>query len=258
MLWTLVQSGLQYIMEIKDELKKVGLTGQEIVIYLYLLQQGSSSPPQISKGTGILRPNTYATIRELEERGLVEHQEKGKRLLYTARDPSAILANLEARRDAISRILPDLRLLYKATKNKPTVKFYYGLEEMKHIFSSIDGAKEILFVISSDKMFKTYPAFFERFRRSITSQQIFVRDILTQRSSIAVATKTKEIMRGYYDFRLFPKRYEDLPTTIRVWNDNVAFVILDEPELGVVVTSKALGATFKVMFETMWETGEKL
>src|SRR3989338_3938274 len=242
MLWTLVQSGLQYIMEIKDELKKVGLTGQEIVIYLYLLQQGSSSPPQISKGTGILRPNTYGTIRDLEGKGLVEHQEKGKRFLYIARDPSAILANLEARRDAISRLLPDLRLLYKATKNKPTVKFYYGLEEMKHIFNSIDGAKEILFVISSDKMFEAYPTFFERFRRSITSQQIFVRDILTQRSSVTIARKTKEVMKGYYDFRLFPKRYEDMPTTIRIWNDNVAFVILDEPELGVVVTSKALGA----------------
>ncbi|OGZ44830.1 MAG: hypothetical protein A3J54_00645 [Candidatus Ryanbacteria bacterium RIFCSPHIGHO2_02_FULL_45_13b] len=244
-------------MEIKDELKNVGLTGQEIAVYLYLLEQGVSSPPQIAKGTGILRPNTYGTIRELQERGFIEHQQKGKRLLYVARDPSVILLNLEMRRDAISRILPDLRSLYKATKNKPAIKFYYGLDEIKNIFDSIDGAKEILFIISSDKMFETYPAFFERFRRSIVSQQVFVRDILTQRSSITIARKTKEVMKGYYDFRLFPKRYEDLPTTIRIWNDNVAFVILDEPELGVVVTSKALGATFRVMFETMWEAGEK-
>src|SRR3989344_573125 len=244
-------------MEIKDELKKVGLTGQEIAVYLYLLEQGVSSPPQIAKGTGILRPNTYGTIRELEKKGLIEHQEKGKRLLYIARYPLAILQNLEARRDAISRILPDLRSLFKATKNKPTVRFYYGLEEMKNIFDRIDGAKELLFIISSDKMFEAYPTFFERFRRSITSHQIFVRDILRQRSSVTIARKTKEVMKGYYDFRLFPKRYEDMPTTIRIWNDNVAFVILDEPELGVVLTSKALGATFQVMFETMWEAGEK-
>ncbi|TSC79264.1 MAG: transcriptional regulator TrmB [Parcubacteria group bacterium Gr01-1014_29] len=245
-------------MEIKDELKKVGLTGQEIAVYLYLLEQGVSSPPQIAKGTGILRPNTYGTIRDLEDKGLVEHQEKGRRLLYMARDPSAILANLETRRDVISRILPDLRSLYKATKNKPTIRFYYGLEEIKSIFGRIEGAKDLLFVISTDKLFEAYPTFFERFRRSIVSQQIFVRDVLTQRSSVTVARKTKEVMKGYYDFRLFPKKYEDLPTTIRMWNDNVAFVILDDPELGIVITSKALGATFRVMFEAMWEAGEKV
>lgn len=245
-------------MDLHYELKKAGLTGQEITVYLYLLEQGTSSPPQIAKGTGILRPNTYGTIRELEDKGLVEHQQKGKRLLYVARDPSAILLNLEAQRDAISRILPDLRALFKATKNKPTVRFYYGLEEIKSIFSSVEGAGELLFIISSDKMFEAYPTFFGRFRNLLAKQQVFVRDIITQRSSITVARKTKEVMKGYYDFRLFPKKYEDAPTTIRIWNNNVAFVILDEPELGTVITSKALSATLRVIFDTMWEAGEKL
>ena len=127
---------------------------------------------------------------------------------------------------------------------------------MKHIFDRIDDAKELLFIISSDKMFEAYPAFFERFRKRVVGQGVFVRDILTQRSSITVAKKTKEVMREYYDFRLFPKKYEDMPTTIRIWGDNVAFVIFDEPPLGVVVTSKALGTTFRVIFETMWEKAE--
>lgn len=44
-------------MDFSEELKKLGLSKPEIAIYLYLLEQGLSSPPEIIRGTKILRAN---------------------------------------------------------------------------------------------------------------------------------------------------------------------------------------------------------
>ena len=241
---------------LNKELKKAGLTKPEISIYLYLLENGLSSPPQISKGSKILRANTYNVLSSLKAKGLIDNQLKGKRHIYFAKDPSSIILSLEEKKNAINKVLPDLRALFKAEKNKPVIKFYYGIEQIKQIFEQIDNADEILFVLPTNKIFEAYPGFFKQFRKKLVEKQIFVRDIVTQKSGVSIARNTKKIMKGYYEFRLFAQKYEDMPTSIRIWNDNIALVTFDEPIMGTVITSKSLAKTFNVMFETMWAAGD--
>jgi len=126
---------------------------------------------------------------------------------------------------------------------------------VKEVFSRIDGAKELLYVVSTNELFEEYPDFFKKFRKQVASKGIMVRDILTQEAGVSVSKKTKEVMKGYYDFRLFEQKYEDLPTTIRIWGDNIALVTFEDSAFCTLVTNKSLAKTFKVMFETMWESG---
>ena len=85
-------------MELQTQLKKAGLTESEISIYLYLLQQGQSTPPQISIGTGIARTNCYHVLRSLKEQGLIKEEETKKRKAYLATDPQALLLNIEKKK----------------------------------------------------------------------------------------------------------------------------------------------------------------
>lgn len=243
-------------MELEKQLKKSGLSKPEIGVYLYLLEQGISSPPQIARGTRMKRANVYNVVQSLKEKGLVEKQPKGKRYLFGAKDPSSIVRVLEEKKEAITAILPDLRALYKADKNKPTIRFYHGMEQVRDLFGQIEGAQEIFFILSTNVLFETYPTFFKKFRTQAAKQGVFLKDILTKESGITISQKTREAMRGYYDFRLFPQNPEDMPTSIRIWNDHVALVTFDEPVFGTVLTSKSLAKTFRVMFETMWNAGK--
>ncbi len=245
-------------MDIKKELKNAGLSGSEVMIYLYLLENGVSTPSQIAKGTGIIRANTYSTMSGLEDKNLITKQTKGKRFVYFANDPIFVVDELEKRRKAVEGILPDLRALYKKEKNKPTVKFYYGMEQAKKVFSTTDGAEEVLFVLATDKLFEAYPDFFKKLRTEFVRKDIFVRDILTQEASVSVSQKTKEVMGAHYDFRVFAKKYEDMPTSIRIHNNTVALVTFDDDILCTVMENKALAQTFRVMFETMWKAGESI
>ena len=109
-------------MNLTKELKKAGLSNTEILIYLYLLENGVSTPPQISKGVNMLRTNTYSVLLSLQEKNLVSKQPKGKRSVYFANDPSAVVAEFEKRKKVVESILPDLRALYKKEKNESLIE----------------------------------------------------------------------------------------------------------------------------------------
>jgi len=184
---------------------------------------------------------------------LIDTRKKGKRNLFVARDPKAIVSTLQTKKEAVENILPDLRDLFKKEKNKPSTKYYYGLDEIKNIFEEYSGAEELLFIVASDKVFTTYPAFFEKFRKKMVKEGIFIRDILTHSADESIAKKTKETMKGFYDYKFLSRDQDALPTSIRIWCNHVALITLDEPALGMVITNESMAATFKIMFNTMWK-----
>lgn len=245
-------------MDIQEQLRSSGLHKQETEVYLYLLAQDQAAPPQIAAGTKILRANTYNVLRSLQDKGLIERHKSGKRFVYTAKDPTAILRRVDEQREALSTALPDLRALYKSQKNKPSVRFYYGMDEIKEMFGRTEDAEEILYIATSDTLFEKYPTFFKQYRESLVQEQVMIRDILTQQSGIEIARKTKSVMRGYYDARFLPRTHADIPSSIRIWNDNVGLVTFEEPATGTVMTNPALAKTFKTMFEVMWSASDQL
>ncbi len=241
-------------MNLTEELAKFGLSKPEIRIYLYLLEQGLSTPPKIISGTKILRANAYLILKSLEEKGLIDTQPKGRRKLYFAKDPETLMLNLEKRKSSLSEMLPDLRALYKSQKNKPTIKFLYGLDEIKDLFTTTWGKEKIQFILSTNILFETYPEAFLKYRKETVVKEVFVQDILTQKSALSISKKTKEAMGIFYEYRLFEQKYEDMPTSIRIWDDNVALISFESPAFGTVITNAALAKTFRVMFETMWKS----
>lgn len=110
------------------------------------------------------------------------------------------------------------------------------------------------FILSTNILFETYPEVFLKYRKETIKKGVFVRDILTQASAVSISQNTKEAMGVYYEYRLFEQKYEDLPTSIRIWDDNVALISFETPAFGTVITNAALAKTFKIMFETIWKS----
>ena len=108
-------------MQLEEQLKDLQLTKSETKVYLHLLEQGLSTPPQIARGTGIARTNCYNILSELKNSSLIEEQEKGKRRAYIASDPEALLSIQKKKNEGSC-----YRALY-GTKNKP--KSHDGLSK---------------------------------------------------------------------------------------------------------------------------------
>lgn len=241
------------MLDIAKQLTSAGLTENEIKTYLYLLEQGVSSPPQIAKGTGISRPNLYGLLRSLQEKGLIVEQKKGKRSTYLATDPSSLVHRLESRAEAIKQLLPDLRALYAAQANKPSIKFFDGPEQVKEIFHEMLEAKSVLGVASTKQLYDALGwDFFDKYIKEMRKRGIFLKDILTQ-DSIDTSAKTPiGILNAMYETRLFPKAVEHLPVDVLIWDDKVALISTEAPVFGTLIKNASIAKVMRLMFQHTW------
>lgn len=240
-------------MDIKNQLKTAGLNDNEADIYLYLLQQGQSTPPQIARSTGIARTNTYHILRALKERGLIRQEISRRRKAYLAADPGALILNWERQKIDLEKMLPDLRALYTTNKNKPSITFYDGFEQIKEIYLASFEATKIYGLGSTGQLSTLDKNFLKYYFDEVKKRNIVLYDILTNASREVGGPMGKEILKGLYDFKLLPKKYRDQPTDMLVWTNKIALITLEAPVFGTIITSPPLANTFKIIFEILWE-----
>lgn len=237
-------------MPISHDLKEFGLSDSEIRVYLFLLSNGLSTPPQIAVGTKIARTHCYGLLKSLAHQGLVHVQHRGKRYAYLASDPESLARTLDYKRAKLTRLLPDLRALYTTQKNKPKITFYEGKEQVKEIFLLTLQSQEIWGIGSTKQLAEVLPDFFLTYQQKIRAQEIVFHDLLTSASK-ASGAQIQEIMRGFYEVNYLPQKYGEIPTNILIWENNLALIDLSEPIFGTVLANSALAKTFKILFEVM-------
>src|SRR3989338_2234466 len=236
-------------MPLQDDLRLIGLNKSEITVYLHLLEQGLSTPPQLATGTGIARTNCYNILQVLKEKGLIEEHQNGKRKAYIASDPEALLRNLEKKKEAVERLLPDLRGLYTLQKNKPKITFYDGWEQVKEIYWQLFQAQEVFAIGSTKHLNELQSEFLKKLFEGLKEREIVLHDILSFESGTQVAQETKNILKGFYDYSVVPKEFQNFKTDILIWNNNIALITLEEPIFGTILTNPLLAETFRIIFK---------
>lgn len=247
-------------MILTEKLKDIGLSKNEIKIYVHLLETGGGTPPQIAKAVKIQRPNTYQILEKLKKRGLIEEIKKGKRKAYNPTDPLSLVSQLERQKQKAENLLPDLRALYKEQQNKPVIKFYDGYDQVSQlIFELIEKApEEIYFIGSTNKLHSLSVDDFAAYENKIWKKKVFLYDLLTAESSLKTADESKQRMRGYYQAYKLPEKYKDLPTSIIISGDSVGLLSLEKPYFATQVVNKNLSDSFKMLFNVAVLASEKV
>jgi HTH-type transcriptional regulator, sugar sensing transcriptional regulator len=83
--------------DIIELLQELGFGGYEARAYLALLQHNPASGYELAKVSGIPRPNIYAVLQKLEERGTVARLERDNTTLYIPVPPEEFLARIGQR-----------------------------------------------------------------------------------------------------------------------------------------------------------------
>ena len=229
------------------QLKGVGLKKNEAEIYLFLLQNGVSTPPQIARGTAIARTNCYNILKSLQEKDVIELIQKGKRDAFIARDPESLKLNLERKLESIERVLPDLRASYMVQKNKPMFVFYEGWREVKRIYDLTLESKEVYAVGSTERLNQIDTEFFEKYIKEVEKRRIVFKDLITPESKNISGPKINKLTNGLYSIKFLPEKYGENLTDILIWGDNIALIALEEPIFGTVIKSKPLSHTFRTL-----------
>src|SRR3989338_5542048 len=128
-----------------DSLKELGLTENEMALYLLSLSLGPTTITTLAEHMAIPRPNVYKVIEGLEKHGLAQFSER-KRYLRTfmVESPRVVRDLLKKKKEELAHCdqkivssLPELLTLYKQGELPTSIRILQGKEQFLQLFFQI-------------------------------------------------------------------------------------------------------------------------
>ena len=229
-------------------LEKLGLSKNEIKVYLELNSQGSMKAGRIAKLTHMDRSSSYNALKLLLEKGLVSYVSIGKIKWFQAVSPNRLLEYVKEQEEDLKEIIPELNVSHKAKKVEGQVRLFKGLKGVKAVFLDIARTGKDNYVFGSEGQFSE--------RMEDFAYQF---DILKKENKI----KTKMIIRKgkkEHDSKTSEYRYlpnvDESSAVTNIYGDKIAIIIwTDEPE-AVIIENAAAAKAYKSYFEIMWKSAK--
>jgi len=238
--------------KIKNVLKKIGLTENEVVVYLTLLKIGPSIVSKIAEKSEIYRPYVYDTLKRLSEKGLVSSVVKDNKKFFSALNPSHVLEIEKNKLAEINEILPSLNEILEKKKEETKVHFYSGKnilriiqKEVIKILLEIRGESLVIGVdekkfMETDKI--AMLQFFEQMKQHKLKERVLVREGDNYLPGHEKTTKYKFLPKEFFS-----------PNSTFIFGDKVAVILFNEPICGILIESKELAETYRKQFELLWK-----
>ncbi|WP_372740391.1 TrmB family transcriptional regulator [Neptunomonas sp.] len=239
-------------------LERLGFDQREITIYRALLSLGPSPIRSIAEKAGINRGTTYDCLKVLLQKGIVSYLPKGKRRLFSPRDPEVLLQLAEQKQLEISNtiqqlknsIIPELNHL-KPNFTAANVQFYEGDDGiefvLRDILSSVSQISERKYSVFSSKpirshLYRPFPNY--------TAQRI-------QRK---IGVRVIAIGEGGEDAELSERKWikTEGPVDaayIAIYPPKCAIISLasNNYPTAVLIDSKEVSTAQQIIFDTLWE-----
>lgn len=249
--------------QLLTELKHLGLSDKEGLVYLASLELGPAPVQDISHKAKVNRATTYVMIEALSSRGLMSTFVKGKKRFYVPESPDRLLSilriqqkELEEKRAEFEKTLPLLMGLFNAEGAKPQIRYIEGAEgllTMRETFEKLEG--EFIQIFSVDEgyaikeMMKDHP----RHAKSLNEKQA------PHRMIAVVDKKTHADIPhvGVGEIRCIPASEFPLQGEITVRANHVYLFSYRSAILSIVVVSKEMADAFRVLFDLAWKGAER-
>lgn len=243
--------------EIAKVLRGIGLSDNEIKVYVTLLRIGSSGVSTIAKNSGLYRPYVYDTLERLCEKGLVNFIYKDNKKYYKAAHPEKLKEILEEKKEALEHILPKLIKLTKVLKDEIKAELFCGKKVIRVIQKDVlntlleKGGENLVLGVDEKKFMEIDPIimkqFFYQMKKNKLKERVLVRE-------------GDNYLPGYKEttqYRFIPKDFFN-PTSTFIYGNKVAIIIFSEPLYGLIIENKQLSDAYRKQFELLWKNAKPL
>lgn len=244
-------------------LQEIGLTENEIKVYLAMLKLGQTTAGKIVDEAKVTRSKIYDILERLKNKGLVSYITKESTKYFSASDPNNLMNYLDEKQDKlieekklVEKILPDLISQYKSP----------GKEKIAEIFIGINGMKNAFNVIVDEFDNKeSYYAFGAGKGENVEQIQLFFAKLHMKRKKKKVKSFIifNESSRGLFKEQekspLVEARYikQSTPAAINIYKDYTVIAILSEEPITFLIKNKETAESFKEYFKVMWKVAKK-
>ena len=225
-------------------LHELGLSKNEIEVYIKLLRLASATGFEVSKEAKLHRANVYDALDRLVKRGLVSHATVEGVKYYKAIDPEQLMTLLKDKEKELEKIIPQLKALQSTAKRSANVMVLEGmygvrraltevLNNSKNEFYALGVPKEMP-ILAGESWIRNWHA--ERIKRKVLFHHIVNEDYYPHR--IKLLRKLK-----YTTIKFLPKQYS-APNALMIYDKGITLLFV-EPLLAIKILSEDVAKSFR-------------
>ena len=247
-----------YNTSMRDTLLTLGLTDNEVDIYLSLMDIGSGTAYDVIKKSGLHRNSVYSSLQGLVKKKLVTQVERNKKQYFEPVDPQRILLLEEAHMERVKELVPQLKAMYNT---RPTeIIVHEGEREYRDFWMNIaktapKGTINYVMPSMSKKWWDLMGKDTKKFLRYHVENQIKLKMIVFSKEEIEL-----EHLKTHPE--LIEMRFIDRPHepsgNLAIWGDICYVQTVDDVPVLIEIKNKAIWNVFKQHFDLLWDIGKPI
>lgn len=237
-------------MESEKALEQIGLSENEIKVYLALLKLGSVQVSKIKEETKLHRTGIYDIVEKLLNKGLVNYVIKNSVKYYKATHPNKLLDFVKEKEESVKEILPNLIKLSEFQKEEFKVEVYKGVEGFKTVLNDIlrVGQDLVLFGVDEVKFKERFPILMENFFKKEEEKGIKERLLTSESTKFTFKKKTT-----HYRF-ISDEFFNPTPTIVY---GNKMVIMIWEPLNIIMIENSDLADSYNKYFNLLWNIAKE-
>lgn len=249
----------------KDIFTQLGLSGNEAIVYEYLLKNGESPAGVIIKNTPLKRGVVYNALIDLVKNELATQKIKNKILYFAPAHPEKLRQLLEDEESRLKKAkktleanLPSIVSSFNLISGQPGVRVYEGRDGLVKVLNdSLSSKTEILTYADIEGMEK----YLGRANDKYVEQR--KKSGITKRGIVADTAFAREYLKNYdravTEIRLLDAKKYPLFLEMEIYDNKISFMTFSEKKLiGVIMENEEIYRTQKSIFEIVWANARLL
>lgn len=243
----------------ESTLMQFGLTKNEAIVYLALLDLGKTTTGSLIKKTNIPSSKIYILLASLSEKGIVGYISEGKIRKYFANRPETLyhLTDLQEQkihesRLTLTKLLPSLNSRFDLEPSNEKVEVFEGLRGIKSIYDlSLDVLKkgECMYTFGYPRLAsELLNAYFEQYHKKIQNKGVVAKVIYDYDAWFW----KKRSSRPLVEQRYLPKGLHT-PGFVHIVKDYVAIIVVtSNQKTAVLIKNKDVAQSYLEYFKLIW------
>ncbi|MBU2561570.1 MAG: hypothetical protein KKD17_04680 [Nanoarchaeota archaeon] len=241
---------------IKDILAGLGMTANEIEIYLVLLKSGTLSVNDVGEKAGLHRQVCYDALERLLEKGFVSYTIQNSKKYFQALSPEKIIDYLDEKKEQVNEVMPELVNMTTLPREETFVEVIKGRNVirtvLRDVINTLRKTRGELMMLGVEEA-----RFVDEDRIAIAQ---YLRDL--KRFGLKERLIAKEGAEIYFtgeqsEYRLIDAEHFN-PNPTYIYSGKVVQVVWGNPTHAVMIHSKEVYDGNRKHFEMLWKMARQM
>lgn len=237
-------------MYISKVIEQLGYKTNEVKVYLATLVLGECTLSEIAIKANIPRSSAQVAVGKLHKNGLLNFYVRKRYKYWVAEPPEKLIHILKEKEALLASMIKSIPHSSRQKINKPTIKIFVGVDEIRLVFEEIiEGKHHISAIVPIEQWVNLLgQEYIDDFNISRERNFLNMRILVTENSDLSKIVRGKNLVHIKY----LPENML-IEDAIFVFNGNILIISFNKYQpTGVTIHDPATARTMDAFFEYFW------